>query len=138
MNKQNQFAHGGDFGTNFGSETFGIPGTNGPDPRQSGMPQFNTGYTALGNTDSWVPMERHETSYTITSNLTKMMGRHEVRTGFDFIRYQLDHWQPELGAGAMEPVGDRGGVLATPSAAEERVDARARPAAVDRVVVRLL
>jgi Carboxypeptidase regulatory-like domain/TonB dependent receptor-like, beta-barrel len=99
MNKQNQFAHGGDFGTNFGSETFGIPGTNGPDPRQSGMPQFNTGYTALGNTDSWVPMERHETSYTITSNLTKMMGRHEIRSGFDFIRYQLDHWQPELGAG---------------------------------------
>ena len=40
MNKQNQTAQGGDFGTNFGSETFGIPGTNGPDPRQSGMPVF--------------------------------------------------------------------------------------------------
>src|SRR5205807_1621063 len=26
-----------DFGRNFGSEVLGIPGTNGPDPRQSGM-----------------------------------------------------------------------------------------------------
>ncbi len=99
MNRQDQTAEGGDFGTNFGSETFGIPGTNGPDPLQSGMPSFNPGYSVLGNNDTWVPLERHETSYTVTSNLTRLMGRHEVRVGFDFIRYQLNHWQPELGAG---------------------------------------
>ena len=56
MNKQNQFAQGGDFGTNFGSETFGIPGTNGSDPLQSGMPYFNPGYSTIGNNDTWVPM----------------------------------------------------------------------------------
>jgi len=99
MNKQNQTAQGGDFGTNFGSETFGIPGTNGPDPRQSGMPYFNTGMSTLGNNAEWTPLERHETSYTATANLTKLMGAHEIRTGFDFIRYQLNHWQPELGSG---------------------------------------
>ena len=99
MNRQDQTAEGGDFGTNFGSETFGIPGTNGPDPLQSGMPSFNPGYSTLGNNDTWVPLERHETSYTVTTNLTRLMGRHEVRVGFDFIRYQLNHWQPELGAG---------------------------------------
>jgi len=103
MNRQDQTAHGGDFGTNFGSETFGIPGTNGPDPLQSGMPSFNPGYSALGNNDTWTPLERHETSYTATTNLTRLMGRHEVRVGFDFIRYQLNHWQPELGSG---PRGD--------------------------------
>ena len=27
-----------DLGTNFGSDVLGIPGTNGPDPRESGMP----------------------------------------------------------------------------------------------------
>jgi hypothetical protein len=99
MNKQNQTAQGGDFGTNFGSETFGIPGTNGPDPRQSGMPSFETGMSTLGNAAGWTPLERHETSYTATANLTKLFGAHEIRTGFDFIRYQLNHWQPELGSG---------------------------------------
>jgi carboxypeptidase family protein len=103
MNKQDQYARGGDFGTNYGSETFGIPGTNGSDPLQSGMPTFNPGYSTIGNNDTWVPVDRHETSYTVTTNLTRLMGRHEVRVGFDFIRYQLDHWQPELGNG---PRGD--------------------------------
>ena len=36
-----------DYGKNFGLETLGIPGTNGPDPRQSGMPGF-TLTTLLG------------------------------------------------------------------------------------------
>ena len=27
-------------GTNFGLDVLGIPGTNGPDPRQSGQPRF--------------------------------------------------------------------------------------------------
>ena len=99
MNWQDQTAAGSDFGTNYGSETFGIPGTNGPDPRQSGMPGFNVGLSAIGNTATWHPLERHEKSYTITSNLTKLAGAHEFRAGFDFIRYQLDHWQPELGSG---------------------------------------
>ncbi|MEN3339720.1 MAG: hypothetical protein V7647_3396, partial [Acidobacteriota bacterium] len=99
MNKQNQTAQGGDFGTNFGSQTFGLPGTNGPDPRQSGLPYFETGMSTLGNDAGWTPLERHETSYTATTNLTKLFGKHEIRTGFDFIRYQLNHWQPELGSG---------------------------------------
>ena len=29
-----------DLGTNFGLDILGIPGTNGPDPRESGMPSF--------------------------------------------------------------------------------------------------
>ncbi len=104
MNKQNQTAAGSDFGTNFGSETFGLPGSNGPDPRQSGFPYFGTGLglitanpQGIGNDLNWTPLERHETSYTVTSNLTRLMGAHELRAGFDFIRYQLDHWQPEIG-----------------------------------------
>jgi hypothetical protein len=99
MNRQDQTAEGSDFGTSFGTETFGIPGTNGPDPRQSGMPAFEVGLNTLGNNDTWQPLERHETSYTVTTNLTKLAGAHEFRAGIDFIRYQLDHWQPELGSG---------------------------------------
>ena len=99
INKQDQVAQGGDFGTRFGSETFGIPGVNGPDPRQSGFPHFQVGLNTIGNNAGWTPLERHETSYTVTSNLTKLAGAHEIRTGVDFIRYELDHWQPEIGAG---------------------------------------
>jgi hypothetical protein len=98
-NWQNQTAQGSDFGTRFGSETFGIPGTNGPDPRQTGMPAFNVGLNTLGNNDTWQPVERHEKSYTFSTNVTKLSGAHEIRAGFDFIRYQLNHWQPELGDG---------------------------------------
>jgi hypothetical protein len=104
MNKQNQTAESSDFGTNFGSDTFGLPGTNGSDPRQSGFPFFATGLgttdsPGIGNDDTWTPLERHETSYTVTTNLTRLVGAHEIRGGFDFIRYSLNHFQPELGAG---------------------------------------
>ena len=100
MNWQDQTAAGSDFGTDYGTDDFGIPGTNGPDPRQSGMPAFNVGLSTRSATAAtWHPLERHEKSYTITTNLTKLAGAHEFRAGFDFIRYQLDHWQPELGIG---------------------------------------
>ena len=36
-------------------------------------------------------------SYTASVNLTKVQGRHEIRTGLDFVRLTLDHWQPEIG-----------------------------------------
>jgi hypothetical protein len=119
MNKMNQTAQFSDFGTNFGSDTFGLPGTNGPDPRQSGLPYFATGLGSvdapgIGNDDSWTPLERHETSYTVTTNLTRIMGAHEIRTGFDFIRYQLNHFQPELGAGPRGAFEFSGNITGTP------------------------
>jgi hypothetical protein len=116
MNKQNQTAEGPDFGTNFGSDTFGLPGTNGPDPRQSGMPSFTYtgGLSTFGDNDTWTPLERHETSYTVTSNLTRLVGAHELRAGFDFIRYQLNHFQPELGAGPRGDFAFSGNITGTP------------------------
>jgi len=91
---------GPDFGQNFGLDVLGIPGTNGPDPRQSGMPIFTiTGYTTLGNSDGWSPIFRNDQSYTYTTNATKVRGAHEVRFGFDAVHHHLNHWQPELGSG---------------------------------------
>lgn len=89
-----------DYGTNFGLDVLGIPGTNGPDIRQSGIPSFNiTGYTSLGNLNTWTPVEREERSYTFTQNATKIIGNHDVRFGTDIVRHELNHWQPEIGAG---------------------------------------
>src|SRR4029078_7206462 len=48
-----------------------------------------------GNTRTWPPGWRDERSYTVSANLTKVSGRHEVRSGFDFIRLRLNHWQAE-------------------------------------------
>ena len=50
----------------------------------------------IGNTATWTPVWRDERSYTVSTNLTKVAGRHEIRSGFDFVRLRLNHWQPEV------------------------------------------
>jgi hypothetical protein len=91
---------GPDFGTNFGLDVLGIPGTNGSDIRQSGIPQFNfTTYTGLGNQNNWSPVQREERSYTFTQNASRLFGSHDFRFGLDVVKHKLDHWQPEIGVG---------------------------------------
>ena len=92
-------SHGTDefYGKNIGLD-LGIPGTNGPDPRQSGFPIFNiSGYTSLGQTANWMPFWRHDQSWTTSHNMSWTHGSHQVRFGYDLIRFQLNHWQPEAG-----------------------------------------
>lgn len=98
-------SRGPDYGTNYGSDVFGIPGTNAQGvsglglqtpERYSGMPVFSTGLGTLGNNSTWTPVWRDERSYTASVNLTKVAGRHEIRTGFDYVRLELTHWQPEV------------------------------------------
>ncbi|MBO0722058.1 MAG: TonB-dependent receptor, partial [Blastocatellia bacterium] len=89
-----------DLGTNFGLDVLGIPGTNGPDPRESGMPAINfTDYSSLGNTESWNPLFRNDQSFTFNTNASWMKGKHEIRFGFDYMHHLMNHWQPELGEG---------------------------------------
>jgi hypothetical protein len=89
-----------DLGTNFGSDVLGLPGTNGPDRRESGIPAFNfSDYSSLGNTEGWNPAFRNDQSFTFNTNASWMKGNHEIRFGFDFMHHLMNHWQPELGAG---------------------------------------
>jgi hypothetical protein len=90
-----------DLGTNFGSDTLGIPGTNGPNVLESGIPAFNfsTDYSSLGNTEGWNPETRNDQSYTFNTNASWMKGSHEIRFGFDFLHHLMNHFQPELGSG---------------------------------------
>ena len=89
-----------DLGTNFGLDVLGIPGTNGPDPRESGMPpMYISGYSALGNPEGWNPLFRNDQSYTFNTNVSWMKGLHDLRFGFDFVHHLMNHWQPELGEG---------------------------------------
>jgi hypothetical protein len=89
---------GPDFGTNIGSDVLKIPGTNGPDIRQSGFPIFDiSGYSQLGNTNNWSPVERNDRLYTYAANLSWTRGSHNLRFGFDLLHHQMNHWQPEIG-----------------------------------------
>ena len=102
VTQRSQEVLGPDYGKNFGLEVLGIPGTNGSDIRQSGFPQFNFPdgtYTNLGNQNNWAPLFRDERSYTFTQNVSKIFGNHDLRFGADIVRHQLNHWQPEIGAG---------------------------------------
>ncbi|HEX7086054.1 MAG TPA: TonB-dependent receptor [Vicinamibacterales bacterium] len=102
FSRQDQEVAGSDFALgNFGLETLGIPGTNAAgqfanDPRYSGFPAFNTGFSVLGNNAGWTPLFRDERTYAISANLTKLVGRHEFRGGYTGNYLYLDHWQPEV------------------------------------------
>jgi hypothetical protein len=101
FSRQNQQVYGPDFQAgNYGLDTLGIPGTNDQgtgDARYAGYPQFETGFSAVGNRDGWNPIYRDERTYSLATNLSKMKGRHDLRGGY-FVNFMfLDHWQPETG-----------------------------------------
>ena len=96
LTNMDQTVQGADYGKNWGSDVFGIPGTNGSDIRQSGLPVFNIGgMSSYGLGQGWMPLFRDERSYTFTSNLSIIKSKHEIRMGFDMVHHQLNHWQPE-------------------------------------------
>ncbi len=100
-----QTVQGPDFGRNWGTEVWGIPGTNGgagqfaSDDRYSGQPCINNGLTAWGNCNGWMPLFRNDRSYTYTMNFSKVKGAHEMRWGVDIVRHAMNHWQPEVSGG---------------------------------------
>ena len=97
LSRMDQTAQGQDYGTNYGSDVFGIPGTNGSDPRQSGLPVFSlSGLSTWGQTATWMPLTRNDRSYTFSTNLSKSRGKHELRVGFDVVKHELNHYQPEI------------------------------------------
>jgi hypothetical protein len=95
-NRQDQVVTGPDFGKNYGID-LGVPGVNDPqDIRASGLPQFASTYT-IGTTPNWMPLYRKELNYSFSSALTKIFAKHEVRTGVDIVKLELNHRQAEFG-----------------------------------------
>jgi hypothetical protein len=95
MSRQDQDVLPPDFGTNYGIQ-LGIPGTNNPnDIRESGMPTMANGYSYAS--PNWMPLWRKEISYSGSVGVTKVFSKHEVRTGMDFVRLELNHRQAEWG-----------------------------------------
>ncbi len=93
-------ALGPDYGKNWGSEVWKIPGTNGGsafagDIRYSGMPLISNGFASWGNNSASNPNFYNDRSYTFTNNYTKLFGAHELRWGIDILHHGMNHWQPE-------------------------------------------
>jgi outer membrane receptor protein involved in Fe transport len=106
-------ATGPDYGRNWGSEVWNIPGTNGGkafagDIRYSGQPCISNGLTAWGNCTSSNPNFYNDNSYTYTTNFSKLRGAHEFRWGVDIVRHAMNHWQPEIAnpRGNLSPTGN--------------------------------
>jgi hypothetical protein len=93
-----QFVSSPDFHLGNMGLDLGIPGTNDQgrgDPRYAGMPQFSTGFTALGNTPTWSPIYMDQQDGTFATNVTKIAGKHDIRGGYSGTYMKLDYWQPE-------------------------------------------
>jgi hypothetical protein len=100
FSRQKQDVLGADHNVgNFGLDTLRIPGTNDQgsgDARYGGYPRFDTGFSVLGNFEGWMPIFRDERTYSFSTNVSKTMGRHDLRGGYMMNFLYLDHWQPEL------------------------------------------
>jgi hypothetical protein len=93
-----QFCSSPDFGLGMLGLDIGIPGTNDQgrgDSRYAGMPEFRTGFTALGNTPTWSPTYRDEGTASFSTNVTKVAASHDFRVGYRVDYLYLDNWQPE-------------------------------------------
>ena len=98
VSMMDQFCSSSDFELGNLGLDYGIPGTNDQgrsDPRYAGMPEFRTGFQALGNSPTWTPTYRDEGTTSISSNVTKIKSNHEFRFGYRLDYLHLDNWQPE-------------------------------------------
>ncbi|HEU4766584.1 MAG TPA: TonB-dependent receptor, partial [Pyrinomonadaceae bacterium] len=98
--RQRLGAEGFDIVSNFGLDVLRIPGTNGPDHLQGGVPAFqiNGGWTNIGNDNTGNPFLFRDNQYVAAANLSWVKGSHSFRFGADYLNPQLNHFQPQGGA----------------------------------------
>ncbi|MDQ3348884.1 MAG: TonB-dependent receptor, partial [Acidobacteriota bacterium] len=86
-----------DLSENKGLDLLGIPGTNGRNSFDGGMPFFDLdGYADLGTTEDFMPYYRNDDQYQSVANLTWLKGKHNVRFGGDLYYTAMNHIQPEI------------------------------------------
>jgi hypothetical protein len=89
-----------DMGINIGSDPakLGIPGTNGSDRLQGGIPSFQiTGWNNLGNDNTGNPFSFNDYQYVLSVNLQKTAGKHLFRIGGEWQKQEMNHFQPQGG-----------------------------------------
>jgi len=89
-----------DLGVNVGSDAdkMNIKGTNGPDRLQGGLPSFQiANWSNLGNDGTGNPFQFRDNQYSFSANLQKVINRHIVRGGGEYLDQQINHFQPQGG-----------------------------------------
>jgi hypothetical protein len=96
--RQNIGANGDPQDGFYGLDVLKIPGTNGVGPNYAGIPGFQvTGVANIGNTSTGSPFQFRDNQYTTGFNLSKTKGSHNLRFGFEYDKYALNHFQPQGG-----------------------------------------
>jgi carboxypeptidase family protein len=91
-----------DISKNYGLDVLHIPGTNGSDPLQGGYPKLafpSGGFSNLGNPNASNPFLFRDPQYTTSDNVSWNRGTHSLRFGFDFTKYDINHFQPQAANG---------------------------------------
>ncbi len=100
-----------DIDRNYGLDTLNIPGTNGSDRLQGGYPRFTiNSWSSLGNPNVSNPFQFRDNQYTANGNLSWMKGSHSLRFGFDYARYDINHFQPQAAYGPRGGFNFSGGL----------------------------
>ncbi|HKV38561.1 MAG TPA: TonB-dependent receptor [Blastocatellia bacterium] len=96
--RQRLGAQNTDIGTNFGLDVLKIPGTNGPDPLQGGIPSFQiNNWSNMGNPNTGNPFLFRDNQAVASASLSWQKGAHGFRFGGDYQNQQLNHFQPQGG-----------------------------------------
>jgi hypothetical protein len=96
--RQNIGATGDPENGNYGLDVLKIPGTNGVGTSYMGMPGFQvSGIANFGNTNTGSPFNFRDNQYTTGFNVGKVSGSHNLRFGFQYDKYALNHFQPQGG-----------------------------------------
>lgn len=93
-------AQANDIGINVGSDPdkMNIPGTNGPDPLQGGLPSFQiANWTNLGNDNTGNPFQFRDNQYVGSLSLQWVKTPHVFRVGVGYSNQQINHFQPQGG-----------------------------------------
>jgi hypothetical protein len=100
-----------DIDKNYGLDVLKIPGTNGSDPLQGGYPRFTfSTFSNLGNPNVSNPFLFRDNQYVTTENLSWLKGAHSIRVGFEFSKFDINHFQPQASNGPRGGFNFTGGL----------------------------
>lgn len=103
-----------DIDKNYGLDVLHIPGTNGANPLQGGYPRFNpSGFSPMGNPNVSNPFLFRDNQYVTSDNLSVVRGAHSLRFGFEFAKYDINHFQPQASFGPRGGFNFTGGITST-------------------------
>jgi len=100
-----------DIDKNYGLDVLKIPGTNGSDRLQGGYPRFTfSQFSNIGNPNVSNPFLFRDNQWVTNWNLGWNRGAHNIRMGFEYSRFDINHFQPQASHGPRGGFTFAGGV----------------------------